>query len=111
MGLFEKDYLLRLLEQLSEMVAAISAAVRGGKSRDALAMIAEAQQKLAGPLGAGLDRLDAGSVVSLLGAEKAPVYAQLLRLEAEARDALGEQAKARAIEGRAGAIERALTRS
>lgn len=107
MGLFEKDYLLRLLEQLTEMVAAIQAAIRGGKNGEALATIAEAQQRLAGPLGAGFDRLDPGSVVSLLGVEKARMHAELLRLEAEARDALGESAKARAIEARAEAIERA----
>ena len=107
MGLFEKDYLIRLLEQLTEMVAAIVAAIRGGKPRDALTTLAEAQQKLAGPLGASLERLDPGSVVSLLGPEKAQMHARLLRLEAEARDALGETAAARAIEARAGAIERA----
>ena len=107
MGLFEKDYLLRLIQQLAEMVAAISAAIRGGKNRDALAMIAEAQQRLAGPLGLGLERLDPPSVVSLLGLEKARLHAQLLRLEAEARDALGEAAKARVLEARAEAVERA----
>ncbi len=108
MGLFEKDYLLRLLEQLTQMVAAIVAAVRGGKNADALAMIAQAQQTLAGPLAGGLDRLDAASVVSLLGAEKTRIYAQLLRLEVEARDGLGETAKARAIEARAAGLEGAL---
>jgi hypothetical protein len=107
MGLFEKDYLVRLLEQLTEMVAAISAAVRGGKNREALAMIAEAQQRLVGPLGMGLDRLDPPTVVSLLGAEKARLHAQLLRLEAGVREALGEGAKARALEARAEGLERA----
>ena len=104
MGLFEKDYLLRLLEQLTEMVAAVRGAIGAGKNREALATIAEAQQRLAGPLGASLERLDAGSVVSLLGAEKARMHAQLLRLEAEARDGLGEAARARTIEARAEGI-------
>jgi hypothetical protein len=107
MGLFEKDYLLRLLEQLTEMAAAIGAAIRGEKRREALAMIAEAQQRLAGPLGVGLERLDPGSVVALLGVEKARLHARLLRLEAEARDGLGEAAKARALEARAEGVERA----
>ena len=106
MGLFEKDYLLRLLEQLTEMIAAIREAIRGGRGGEALATIADAQQRLAGPLAGSLDRLDPGSVVSLLGAEKARMHAKLLRLEAEARAALGEDAKARAIEERAGGIER-----
>jgi hypothetical protein len=108
MGLFAKDYLLRMLEQLTEMMAAIRGAIGAGDSRGALAQIAEAQRFLVGPLGAGLDRLDGGSVVSLLGVEKARMLAELLRLEVQARDALGEGAKARAIEGRAAAITRAL---
>jgi hypothetical protein len=107
MGLFEKDYLLRLLEELSEMIAAISASIRGGNARDALASIAQAQARLAGPLGGSLERLDPGSVVSLLGAEKAKVHARLLRLEAEAREALGEAAKAQLVASRAQGIERA----
>ncbi len=106
MGLFEKDYLLRLLEQLTEMMAAIRLAIRGGKSREALGTIADAQQQLAGPLAGSLDRLDPSSVVSLLGLEKARTHATLLRLEAEARAALGEEAKARALEARAEGIER-----
>jgi hypothetical protein len=106
MGLFEKDYLLRLLEQLTEMVAAIVTSLREGKSREALATIAEAQQRLAGPLGGSLERLDPGSVVSLLGTEKAQMHARLLRLEAEARDALGEAPRARALEARAEQIAR-----
>jgi hypothetical protein len=109
MGLFEKDYLLRLLEQLSEMAAAIRGAIGAGKSREALATIAEAQQQLAGPLAGSLDRLDPGSVASLLGVEKARAHATLLRLEAEARGALGEEAKARALEERAAAVQSACT--
>ncbi len=49
-------------------------------------------------------------MVALLGAEKAAIYVTLLRLEAEARDGLGdarEAAKARAAEARANGIERA----
>jgi hypothetical protein len=107
MGLFEKDYLLRLLEQLSDMLAAITSAIRGGKNDEALAAIAQAQEKLAGPLALGLTRLDPSSVVSLLGAEKAAIYVKLLRLEAEARDGLGDGPKARAAETRADGIERA----
>ena len=111
MGLFEKDYLLRMLEQLTEMIAAIRAAIRGGDSRGALAQIAEAQQRLAGPLATGMDRLDAASVVSLLGVEKARAYVELLRLEVEARDALGEAARARAIEARLKSLGESLSLS
>jgi len=76
--------------------------------QEALATIADAQRHVTGPLGGGLDRLDAKSVVSLLGAKKAAMHAELLRLEAEARDALGDAVKARSLEARAAGIERAL---
>ncbi len=88
------------------MIAAIATAIRGGKGREALDMIAEAQARLAGPLGGSLDRLDPGSVVSLLGAEKAKLHAKLLRLEAEARGSLGEVARGLALEARADEFER-----
>ena len=94
MGLFQKDYLLRLLEQLAHAVAAIVGRIGAGEPREALEAIGNARLALAGPLVATLDRVDAGTVVSLLGAEKARVYATLARLEGDARAALGEDATA-----------------
>jgi len=108
MGLFEKDYLIRLLEQLSEMAAAITAMLAGGRARDALTEVSRARSLLAGPLAGSLDRLDAASVASLLGPEKARALVDLARLEARARAALGEDAAARAAEARADQIARAL---
>jgi hypothetical protein len=46
-------------------------------------------------------------VVTLLGREKAAAYADLARLEAEARRALGEDAGATRAEARATEIDRA----
>jgi hypothetical protein len=109
MGLFEKDYLLRLLEQLTDMLAAIRESIRGGRPDEAIAAIVAAQRLLGGPLAGSLDRLDAGTVASLLGMEKARMHAVLLRLEAEAREAAGaggEEAKVRALRERAAAVER-----
>jgi hypothetical protein len=108
MGLFEKDYILRLLEQLAQMLAAIRALVAGGRSREALASIEQARRTLAGPLAASLERLDAASVVSMLGREKAAPYAELARLESEARRAEGDEAAALRAAARADEIERAL---
>jgi hypothetical protein len=48
--------------------------------------------------------------VTLLGKEKAAAYAELARLEAEARRALAEEAAATRAEARAAEIDRAVAR-
>ncbi len=108
MGLFEKDYLIRLLEQVTEMKQAVAGFLAGGEPRAALAEIDRARRVLAGALFASLDRLDGSSVVALLGADKAREYAALLQLEAQARSALHEDAAAAKAGARAREIERAL---
>jgi len=108
MGLFEKDYILRLLEQLTQLLLGVRARLAGGEPAAALASIAEARKTLAGPLVRTLDRVDGSTLVSLLGRERARLYADLSRLEARARGDLGEDAAARREEARAAEIERAL---
>jgi hypothetical protein len=108
MGLVEKDYIVRLLEQLSQMVAAISAHMTGGRPHEALESIESARRALAGPLASALERVDASSVVALIGADKARVYAELARLESQARAAFGEDGMARAAARRADEIDRCL---
>jgi hypothetical protein len=108
MGLFEKDYILRMLEQLTQLIQGVRARLEGGTPGEALALIGEARQTLAGPLARTLDRVDGGTVVSLLGPEKARLYAELSRLEARARADLGDVAASRREEARADEIEHAL---
>jgi hypothetical protein len=110
MGLFEKDYVLRLIEQLSRMAAAIASLIAGGRSREALASIETARRSLAGPLASSLDRLDGASVVALLGPDKARAYAELAKLESQARAALGEDTVAKKAGAQAEEVERALVR-
>jgi hypothetical protein len=107
MGLFEKDPVVRLLEELSKRMAAIRASLAGGSAPDALVAIDQARRTLAGPLASTLDRVDGSTVVTLLGREKAGAYAELARLEAEARRALGEEAAATRAEARAAEVTRA----
>ncbi len=85
MGLFEKDRLIKLLEQLTKMLLAIRAALAAGNTDDALASIREARALVAGPLAGTLERVDASTVLALLGPEKAKIYDELARLEVEAR--------------------------
>ncbi|MGA3121377.1 MAG: hypothetical protein ABSF69_11475 [Polyangiaceae bacterium] len=106
MGLFEKDYVIRQIEKLNEFLAAIAAHLAGGRPSEALALTIEAQADLAGPFARSLDRLDAASVVAVLGRDKAKGYTELLHLEADARRALGETASAHSLALRADAIAR-----
>jgi hypothetical protein len=108
MGLFEKDYLLRLLEQITKMIAAVAALITGGRAREALVEIEKARGALAGPLAKSLERVDGASVVALLGDEKARLYATLARQEADALSALSEEDGARRATARAAEIERSL---
>jgi hypothetical protein len=110
MGLIEKDPLVRLLEELTKRMAGARASLGGGHPRDALVAIAEARKVLGGPLASTLERVDGHTVVTLLGRGKASAYAELARLEAEARRALGEEALAAGAEARAAEVERAVGR-
>ena len=108
MGLFEKDSIIRLLEQLTQRMEGVRAHLAKGEPAEALESIAEARKTLAGPMARTLDRVDGSTLVSLLGRERARLYAELARLEARARRELGEDGPARREDARAGEIERAL---
>jgi Flp pilus assembly protein TadB len=108
MGLFQKDYLLRLLEQLADAIAAIVGRISAGEPREALEAIRQARATLAGPLASTLERVDANTVLSLLGADRARVYAALARLEGEARAKLGEEVAAAKASAWAEELERAM---
>jgi hypothetical protein len=110
MGLVEKDPIVRLLEELTKRMAAARASLAGGSPPDALAAVADARRTLAGALASTIERVDGSTVVTLLGREKAGAYADLARLEAEARRALGEEAAATRAEARAAEIDRAVAR-
>jgi hypothetical protein len=108
MGFFQKDYIVRLLEELTQSLEAIRALIEGGRERAAVEAIRQARATLAGPMAAMLERVDAASVVALIGKERAGAYLKLARLEAQARAALGESGAARAAQIRADELELAL---
>jgi hypothetical protein len=103
-GLFDKNELVRVLEELTRRKESIRASLASGDPVDALAAIAEARRTLAGALLSTLDRVDSASVVSLLGRERARAWGELAELEAEARKASGDTLGARRAEARAKAI-------
>lgn len=110
MGLIEKDPIVRLLEELSKRMAAARASLAGGDPPDALAAVEQARRTLCGGLASTIERVDGATVVTLLGKEKAAAYADLARLDAEIRRALGEEGAATRAEARAAEIERAVAR-
>lgn len=101
MGLFEKNELVRILEELTRRKESIRAALANGDAAGALAAIDEARRVLAGALVSTLDRVDAATVVALVGRERAQAWAELANLEAEAREASGDGAGARRARARA----------
>jgi hypothetical protein len=108
MGLFERDPIVLLLEELTKRMAAARQALANGNPGEALAIVEQSRRRLGGAMTSTIERVDGGTVVSLLGREKAAAYAELARLEADARRALGEEAAASRAEARAAEIERAL---
>ena len=85
MGLFQKDRLIQQLEELTKMLLAIRSALAAGHVDEALTEIRVARALVAGTLAGTLLRVDAATVVALLGPEKAKIYDELARLEADAR--------------------------
>ncbi len=108
MGLFEKNELVRVLEELSKRKESIRAALATGNPAGALQSIEEARRALVGSLFATLDRVDGATVVALLGRERAQAYAELGQLEAEGREAAGDAAGARRAAARAAEVARSL---
>lgn len=91
MSLAQRDYLLRMIQQLAQALAAVVSRQREGKLDEALSMIDELRRKLFGSMGEPLARLDPPSVTLVLGAlEKARAYAMILAVEADVRQARGE---------------------
>lgn len=85
MSLFQRDRLIEQLEKLTKMLLAIRSALAAGHVDETLAAIREARALVAGNLSGTIERVDAATVAALLGPERAKIYDELARLEAEAR--------------------------
>ena len=67
MSLVQRDFVRRLIEQLSQFVARITGLVGARRFEDALELVREAEKELVGPLAATLEAVDARTVALLLG--------------------------------------------
>lgn len=119
----QQDYLLRLIQQMAAVIAAMLGLRGGGKVDEALEMAADAERELLGPLLPAATVVDAATAAHLIGEPlKIAAWARLLAERAALlRDAgdpaadlvaaraaeLAEEARARA-DGRAAEVERVL---
>jgi len=106
-----EDYLLRLIRQAAEALRRLREALTGEAApaeieRDAGAAIGE----LLGPRHGLLSSLDPVSAASLVAdPRRIELWANLIRVQAAARRRLGDEAGALTLEGRAGALQRAVS--
>ncbi len=104
----ERDYLLRMIAIAAAAVARLRERLRGGAQASEVIKEAQAAQgQLLGKDAALLRALDPASAVHALGdKERLAVWAELLRVEAEAERAAGRIAEADALERRANALSK-----
>jgi hypothetical protein len=98
MSIAQRDYILRMIEQLGLFLAKIMGARKAGDFELAEREAKAALGALFGPLAEMLEKVDSASAASLLGGpEKMALYAE----RGAAREAAGNQAGARADKKRA----------
>ncbi|HEX2189064.1 MAG TPA: hypothetical protein VHG51_09225 [Longimicrobiaceae bacterium] len=103
----QEDYLLRMIRLAFQVVQRLRARLLGGpaEAEEVVREARDAQAQLLGPLAGTAALLDADTAVGLLrDRERLAAWAELLRVEAEAHRALGDDARAEALERRADAI-------
>ena len=102
MGIADRDFILRLIQRIAEVMGAILRKRSEGKTDEALALLERARTDTFGPMRGALDTVDAGSVNRLLTeAEKVRAYSTFLAVEADLRDDRGEARAADAARRRA----------
>jgi hypothetical protein len=110
----QRDYIERMIEQFAQAIGAIAAAVRAGDFDLGLITIRRTSDLVLGNLGPVLERLDAASVVDLIGKhdiDRVRMYAALLAEEGTIRELRGEAARAQYCFSRALDLYNAITGS
>jgi hypothetical protein len=98
MSLVQRDYLMRMIEQCAVAIAEIAALIRTGEFDLALIVVRKTSDLVLGNLGPVFERLDAASVVDLIGKhdlDRVRMYAALLAEEGTIRELRGETARAK----------------
>ncbi|HVY48852.1 MAG TPA: hypothetical protein VHB21_23345, partial [Minicystis sp.] len=111
MPLQDRDYLLRQIERLAEVLAAFFGRVEGTGTKEVERELERVRATLLGPLRDGFSRLEPDSLVMLLGgAEKSRLVARVLELEADLREHEGDGARAARLRRQALALLDAVAR-
>jgi hypothetical protein len=93
----QRDYIVRMIEQFAQAIGEIVALVRAGEFDLALIVVRRTHDLVLGNLGPVLERLDAASVVDLIGRhdlDRVRMYAALLSEEGTIRELRGEAPRA-----------------
>jgi hypothetical protein len=96
MSIVQRDYLMRMIEQCAAAIAEIAALIRAGEFDLALIVVRKTSDLVLGNLGPVFERLDAASVVDLIGKhdlDRVRMYAALLAEEGTIRELRGETAR------------------
>jgi hypothetical protein len=96
-SIVQRDYLMRMIEQCAAAIAEIAALVRAGEFDLALIVVRRTSDLVLGNLGPVFERLDATSVVDLIGKhdlDRVRMYAALLAEEGTIRELRGDTSRA-----------------
>jgi len=96
-SIVQRDYLVRMIEQVAAAVAEIAALIHDGEFDLALIVVRKTSDLVLGNLLPVLERLDATSVVDLIGKydlDRVRMYAALLAEEGTIRERRGETPRA-----------------
>jgi hypothetical protein len=94
----QRDYLMRMIEQSTVAIAEVAALILAGEFDLALIVVRRTSDLVLGDLGPVLERLDATSVVDLIGKfdlDRVRIYAALLAEEGTIRERSGQMSRAR----------------
>jgi hypothetical protein len=97
MSVVQRDYIVRMIEQCAQAIGDIVALVRAGEFDLALIVVRRTHDLVLGNLGPVFERLDAASVVDLIGKhdlDRVRMYAALLSEEGTIRELRREAPRA-----------------
>ena len=114
MSIVQRDYLMRMIEQCTQAIAEIASLILAGEFDLALILVRKTSDLVVGNLGPVFERLDAASVVDLIGRhdlDRVRMYAAVLAEEGTIRELRGETARARYCFARALDLYEAISQS
>lgn len=114
MSIVQRDYLMQMIEQCAAAIAEIAALIRAGEFDLALIVVGKTTDLALGNLRPVFERLDATSVVDLIGKhdlDRVRMYAALLAEEGTIRECRGQMPRAQYCFSRALDLYDAISQS